>query len=217
MTMLARRFRQLPIRGKLLAMVLVPLALVLPLLGLILLAWGNVAFDRLLITKVQSDLAVAQGYFERVLVEVGASAGAVADSHALHRALEARPRGDLVQLLRQFKQREALDFINLRAPDGSLLVTDTGPADRSDPRSPAFRHAAAGRSRAGLEVLQPGEVEVFRRDHSCDSVSRLQGIDFHSGAPDEVANSIGNLGSAKINRIHTLRMDEIKRPIQLEQ
>ena len=54
-----RRFRDLPIRGKLLAMVLVPLALVLPLLGVILLAWANLAFDRLLITKVRSDLAVA--------------------------------------------------------------------------------------------------------------------------------------------------------------
>jgi len=157
--MLASGFRQLPIRSKLLAMVLVPLALVLPLLGLILLVWGNVAFDRLLITKVQSDLAVAQGYFERVLVEVGASASAVADSHTLHLALEGTARDELVRLLREFKQREALDFINLRAPDGSLLVTDTGPAERAERRPPAFRPAAGGRSRAGLEVLQPGELE----------------------------------------------------------
>jgi two-component system NtrC family sensor kinase len=157
------KFRQLPIRGKLLAMVLVPLALVLPLLGLILLVWGNVAFDRLLITKVQSDLAVAQGYFERVLVEVGASASAVADSHTLHAALDAQPQGDLVPLLRRFKQRESLDFINLRAPDGTLLVTDTdtGPADRTGPRSPAFRHAAGPRSRAAIEVLQPGELALL--------------------------------------------------------
>ncbi|UUZ67481.1 hypothetical protein LP416_22825 [Polaromonas sp. P2-4] len=61
--MLLHRFQQLTIRSKLLAMVLVPLALVLPLLGLLLLVWGNVAFDRLLVTKVQSDLAVARGYF----------------------------------------------------------------------------------------------------------------------------------------------------------
>ena len=154
-------FRNLPIRNKLLAMVLVPLALVLPLLGAILLVWGNAAFDKLLITKVQSDLAVAQGYFDRVLVEVGASAGAVADSHALHLALEARPRGNLVQLLRQFKQREGLDFINLRGADGSLLVTDTGPADGTDRRSPAFRSLAPGRTRAGIEVLQPAEFALL--------------------------------------------------------
>ena len=160
MNVLASGFRQLPIRSKLLAMVLVPLALVLPLLGLILLVWGNVAFDRLLITKVRSDLAVAQGYFDRVLVEVGASATAVADSHALHLALEAQPQDGLVQLLRQFKQREELDFINLRAADGGLLVTDTGPADGFDRRSPAFRNAAGAR-RAGLEVLQPDELALL--------------------------------------------------------
>ena len=75
-----RRFRDLPIRGKLLAMVLVPLAVVLPLLGIILLVWADLAFDRLLITKVRADLAVANGYFERVLGEVGASAATLADS-----------------------------------------------------------------------------------------------------------------------------------------
>jgi two-component system, NtrC family, sensor kinase len=154
------RLRHLPIRTKLLAMVLVPLALVLPLLGLLLLVWGNAAFDKLLITKVQSDLAVAQGYFERVLVEVGASANAVADSHALHLALEAKPQGDLVRLLREFKQREGLDFVNLRAVDGGLLVTDSGPAEGTNRRSPAFRSVAAanGRPRAALEVLQPDEL-----------------------------------------------------------
>lgn len=155
------RLRDLPVRTKLLAMVLVPLALVLPLLGLLLLVWGNAAFDKLLITKVQSDLAVAQGYFERVLVEVGASANAVADSHALHLALEARPAGDLVRLLREFKQREELDFINLRSTDGGLLVTDSGPAAGTDRRSPAFRNASAdagARPRAGIEVLQLDEL-----------------------------------------------------------
>ena len=45
--------------------------------------------------------------------------------------------------------------------DGSLLVTDTGPVDDTDRRSPAFRNAstdAAGRPRAGIEVLQPDEL-----------------------------------------------------------
>ncbi|HNK18139.1 MAG TPA: two-component sensor histidine kinase, partial [Piscinibacter sp.] len=122
-----RRFRDLPIRGKLLAMVLVPLALVLPLLGVILLAWANLAFDRLLITKVRSDLAVANGYFERVLGEVGASAAAVAESHALQLALARPASGELVTLLQRFKAREALDFVNLRRNDGTLLASDSGP------------------------------------------------------------------------------------------
>ena len=124
--MLLKRFQQLPIRSKLLAMVLVPLVVVLPLLGVTLLFWLNTAFDQLLTTKIRSDLAVAQGYFDRVLGEVGASTGAVADSHALHLRLSSRDPHDLNALMQQFRQREGLDFINLRAPDGTLLATDQG-------------------------------------------------------------------------------------------
>ena len=159
--MLLHHFQKLTIRGKLLAMVLVPLALVLPLLGLLLLFWGNVAFDRLLITKVQSDLAVARGYFDRVLVEVGDSTGAVADSHALHLALAARPAADLVALLREVKTRERLDFINLRSIDGTLLATDTGAVIETGRRAPALRAAANGRASASIEILQPGELALL--------------------------------------------------------
>lgn len=158
--MLLHRFQQLTIRSKLLAMVLVPLALVLPLLGLLLLVWGNVAFDRLLITKVRSDLAVARGYFDRVLVEVGDSTGAVADSHALHLALAA-PAADLVALMRDAKLHHRIDFINLRSIDGELLVTDTGAVIATGQRAPAWRAAAPGKPSASIEILQPGELALL--------------------------------------------------------
>jgi hypothetical protein len=58
------KLQNLPIRSKLLAMVLLPLLVALPLLGVLLLVWGNAALDQLLITKVRSDLAVAHGYFD---------------------------------------------------------------------------------------------------------------------------------------------------------
>jgi len=169
-----------PIRRKLLAMVLLPLVVVLPLLGLVLLVWGNAALDRLLITKVRSDLAVAHGYFERVLGEVAASTGAVADSQALHAALggalggplggaldgAGRPgepagakRPDLQALLANFKAREGLDFINLRAADGRLLVADVDlGADTVPPlRLPAAAPGATGRTTAAIAVLPPAE------------------------------------------------------------
>ena len=55
-------FAAWPIRRKLLAMVLLPLLGVLPLLGLLLLVWGNAALDRLLITKVRSDLEIGRAH-----------------------------------------------------------------------------------------------------------------------------------------------------------
>jgi signal transduction histidine kinase len=148
------------IRKKLLAMVLLPLAVVLPLLGLFLLWWGNEAFDRLLVTKVRSDLAVAQGYFERVLGETGTGTRAVADSHALHLALAA-PQPDIVALLQRFKAQAGLDFINLRAPDGTLLFTDSGPAAASDRQSPAFTTATEDNGQTSVEVLLPQQMALL--------------------------------------------------------
>ncbi len=153
-------FQDLSIRNKLLVMVLVPLLVVLPLLGLILLVWSNEAVDRLLITKIRSDLAVAQGYFERVLGEVGAGTRALAESAALHQALAAAP-ADLSTLLQRFRERERLDFVNVRAADGTLRVTDSGPATQSDRRSPAFAASISGQDRTSVEVLHPEQLGLL--------------------------------------------------------
>lgn len=130
------RFSALSIRNKLLAMVLLPLVGVLPLLGVVLLWWGSEALDRLLVTKVRSDLAVAQGYFERVLGEIAASTQGVAESAALQQALDQAlpaPHPSPEPLLQGLARREKLDFIRLLPPDPGL-------ADRSS-----------------VEVLEPAE------------------------------------------------------------
>jgi signal transduction histidine kinase len=152
----------LSIRRKLLAMVLLPLAVVLPLLGVLLLWWGNVAFDRLLITKVRADLAVANGYFERVLGEVGAGTLMLAQSHALHRALErGSSDADLVPLLQRWKEQTGLDFVNLRAPDGGLRATDSGLATTTDRASPAFIAVGSGSETTSVELLSPRQLGLL--------------------------------------------------------
>ena len=153
-------FARLSIRNKLLVMVLVPLLVVLPLLGLILLVWSDAAVDRLLITKIRSDLAVAQGYFERVLAEVGAGTRSVAESAALQQALDA-PAHELQALLQRYRDRERLDFINVRASDGTLRMTDSGLAAATDRRSPAFTASTRGQDRTSVEVLGPEQLALL--------------------------------------------------------
>jgi len=126
-------FARLSIRNKLLVMVLLPLVVVLPLLGAGLLWWANTALDALLVTKVRSDLAVAQGYFERVLGEIGASTTGVAASAALQRALRGAP-GSTETLLDTLARRERLDFLRL-LPAAEVLPERTsvevlGPAQQ---------------------------------------------------------------------------------------
>ncbi|HEX5697775.1 MAG TPA: cache domain-containing protein, partial [Rhodoferax sp.] len=113
---------------------------VLPLLVAALVIWGSSAYDRLLITKVRSDLAVAHGYFGRVLAEVGTGTQALANAHTLHLALAAQEPLALSQELAQARQRLGYDFINLYALDGRLLNASWFDAGRAPPlpRSPAL-------------------------------------------------------------------------------
>ena len=117
-------FARLSIRSKLLVMVLLPLLGVLPLLGAFLLWWGSVALDQLMLTKVRSDLAVAQGYFDRVLAEVGASATGIAESAALLQAITDKRRDGhaSTSVLARLAQRERLDFIRLLPADAAAAA-----------------------------------------------------------------------------------------------
>jgi two-component system NtrC family sensor kinase len=144
------RFARLPIRGKLLAMVLLPMAVALPLLGIVLLLWADVAFDRLLVTKIRADLAVARGYFDRVLVEVGSSTTAAAESHGLIRNIA--DRGRLAEFLIRHKARERLDFLELRDPEGRLVASSEGGATDGPP-PPLSRGA-----RTDIELLSPDQL-----------------------------------------------------------
>lgn len=108
------------VRNKLLAMALLPLLVAFPLLVLALALWSSVAYDRLLITKVRSDLAVAHGYFDQVLIEVGSGTRGVAASHALQRALR---QAGLPARLETARRELGLDFLLLYRPDGSPLAS----------------------------------------------------------------------------------------------
>ncbi|MDP2370585.1 cache domain-containing protein [Rhodoferax sp.] len=140
---------QRSIRNKLLTMALLPLAGVLPLLVAALAVWGNAAYDRLLITKVRSDLAVARGYFDQVLGEVGSGTHAVAASHQLHLSLERQDRPALQAQLKRERERLGFDFINLYGPEGDWLTADWA-TDASPPGAP---NRALPDPRASLSVL----------------------------------------------------------------
>lgn len=153
---LRARWQHLSVRHKLMALSLLPLAVVLPLLVAALVIWGSTAYDRLLITKVRSDMAVAHGYFGQVLAEVGAGTQAVANSHKLHLALAAQDRPALNVQLSQARQQLRFDFVNLYNVQGQLLT-----ASWQDPAAQAPQPALP------LHMIQdaPG-TQLQRLSHS---------------------------------------------------
>jgi two-component system, NtrC family, sensor kinase len=159
------------VRNKLLAMALLPLLVAFPLLVLALALWGNVAYDRLLITKVRSDLAVAHGYFDQVLGEVGSGTVGVAGSQALYAALQpTRPtdRNRLNEQLALARERLALDFLVLYDAQGKPIAravpTGLSAADATAPIPPmpaALRAADRTGARARLLVLDPEALDAL--------------------------------------------------------
>ncbi|MFP8779094.1 cache domain-containing protein [Hydrogenophaga sp. RWCD_12] len=119
------------VRNKLLAMALLPLLVVFPLLVLAITVWSSVTYDRLLITKVRSDLAVARGYFDQVLTEVGSGTRGVARSQRLLQALDS---ADLADRLSADRLELGLDFLLLYRANGS---NDTLPASVANLLPPA--------------------------------------------------------------------------------
>lgn len=98
------------VRNKLLAMALLPLLVVFPLLVLAIAIWSSITYDRLLITKVRSDLSVARGYFDQTLIEIGSGTRGVARSQKIR---EAMNNGKLAEQLANDRAELGLDFLVL--------------------------------------------------------------------------------------------------------
>lgn len=143
------------IRVRLLLLALVPLSVVLPLLLAVLAIWGGDYLDRLLITKVQSDLATAHGYYERVSDGVGRSIQALAASERLARVLEqpdALREPVVTALLSDTRFEQRLDFLHFFGVDRSRQLAD---------ESTAVRLALAGVPHTETDVFSPTQLARF--------------------------------------------------------
>ena len=164
------------VRNKLLAMALLPLLVAFPMLVVALALWSNVAYDRLLITKVRSDLAVAHGYFEQVLSDVGSGTLGVAGSQVLFAALGSSGATNTTRLNEQLaRQRErlGLDFLVIYDPQGRALARalplGLSAADAAAPIPPMpaalggalSSTTAPTRASASLLVLEPAALHAL--------------------------------------------------------
>ena len=152
--MITPRWLATSVRNKLLAMALLPLLVVFPLLVLAIAVWSSVTYDRLLITKVRSDLAVARGYFDQTLAEVGSGTRGVARSQRL---LQAMAGGDLDARLAADRQELGLDFLLLMRHDdpSATLPVSVVPLLNASPQKPARSAQIVRLTRDELAALAP--------------------------------------------------------------
>jgi signal transduction histidine kinase len=185
------------LRARLVALALIPVLVVLPLLLLMLLWWGGDAFDRVLRYKVQSDLAVADGYFERVRSGIGRAVLGLASSYAMVEAIDRLGKGDLDSRLDELRLGEPVDFLNLLALDGRVLAS-TGGLRSSQEAWPVVGDAREGRPSTSVDVFSAQllrEIDANLAERAdivlhetrnalpTDRTHEAKGLVIHSAAP----------------------------------
>lgn len=144
------------VRAKLLALVLAPLLLGVPLLLALVWTWGDEAYERLLSFKISSDLVTAHEYFEHVRLGVGRDVAALAESRHLAAHLHA-PAEDQSALLARLQVTHGLDFLQLLDLQGRPFVASRPLHGSPHPRRdwPVIEAALAGEARATVERFSP--------------------------------------------------------------
>lgn len=146
------------VRFKLLVIVLSPIVVALPLLGGLIVYWGESYYDRLIRYKVVSDLAIANQYFERVVEGYRRGVDAFASSSRLAGAL-GRPEA-VEKLLEAERIRIGADYLHLLDARGQVRAPAAA-RERAGSRAfwPVVRSAIAGRPHAGVDVFTAQQLE----------------------------------------------------------
>jgi len=146
------------VRHKLLALVLAPLLLGVPVLLLIVWVWGTEGYNRLMINKVSADLGAAQEFFDRQETRISVHLDGVAGSYRLITALNQNDQDGLSALLQSQATRLGLDYLLLLDADGHVRAGTEGDDNRDRSYWPVVRAAMGGQGLHGLEVFPPEEL-----------------------------------------------------------
>jgi two-component system NtrC family sensor kinase len=160
--MLRRVFAPLrrSVRAQLLALVLAPLLIGVPILLVLVWTWGNAAYQRLLNSKIQADLVIAHEYFERVKEGIGHDLQSLAASHRLALAYPEGQPAALRELLDKVLVQYGMDYLHVLDTQGRLVAAASG-ASRALPdrqRWPVVAAALGGRASTGIEVFDAAEL-----------------------------------------------------------
>ena len=141
------------VRGRLLAIALLPMLVVLPLLLGITMARWNEKFDQMLFTKVNSDLTVARQYLGRILEQTGERVQALGASARFRDALPV----DAQALLADGRASLGLDFLYL--VDASGRVVAASPAGAIPPLEfPVVAAALSGEARTEIDIFSAAKL-----------------------------------------------------------
>lgn len=139
------------VRYKLLALVLFPILLVMPVTLLLAFYWGKAFSYEQLFVKVNTDLSVAHDVFIRLHEDYLDRLARLAESHPFFVALESNDVEGIKEQITILKNTTDFDYLNILDPDGKLMIGDT--AIEHDRVSGLLHAASGGNPSVGIEIF----------------------------------------------------------------
>ena len=143
------------VRAKLLLIVLLPPAIMVPALTGLLVYWGDAAYDKLLVSRVSAEMITAHQYMERVLEANGRAVAGFANSAQLARAMAGDGLRDLLQ---QTAVNERFDFVRLLDSEGRIVAgSGDVPLGRKEDW-PVVGDALDGRKSVAIDIYSAAQL-----------------------------------------------------------
>jgi two-component system, NtrC family, sensor kinase len=144
------------LRYKLLALVLFPILVIMPLfLGLAVL-WGSHFSYKQLLIKVNTDLAVADDHFRRIREDYLNNLGRLAESHAFNIALESKSDSAIEAQLTVLRKSAGFSYLHLLDRVGNRYFDP----DKHGRTSPSLLSALQGTPQVGIELFSASDLEA---------------------------------------------------------
>lgn len=150
------------VRYKLLALVLFPILLVMPIVLVLAIYWGKgFSYDQLFI-KVNTDLTVAHDVFKRIREDYLNRLALVAESHSFYIALEENDTESIKQQLAILKNTSGFDYLHILDTEGNLLIKNF--SVEYDRVSELVFAAAHGKPSVGIEIFDHERMLAENKD-----------------------------------------------------
>ncbi|MCU7858212.1 MAG: hypothetical protein KZQ79_21390, partial [Candidatus Thiodiazotropha sp. (ex Lucinoma borealis)] len=147
------------LRYKLLALVLFPILLMMPIALGLAIYWGSqFSYDQLFI-KVNTDLSVAEDNFHRIQEDYLNTLGRLAESHTFYTALESKSGRIIGEQLAELRQSTGFSYLHLLGIDGRHLFQSYDEPEKRGHPSPSLLAALQGFPRVEIEIFSAEDLD----------------------------------------------------------
>lgn len=145
------------LRYKLLALVLFPILLIMPVALILAIYWGITFTYQQLYIKVNTDLSVSHDLFQRIQDDYLGELRQLTESYDFRVAFVLKDRESLQKQIADWTRQAGFTYLELVDVNGASVL-DSG---HQTPTSSAFESAFKGRPRAGVEIFDQNQLGLI--------------------------------------------------------